>query len=106
MRRVAVTTVALALGLSALAVRADRDQDRAWGAVQRGEILPLSEVLTRVGRDFPGDVLEVELEDEEGGRAYEVKVLTPGGERLELRYDARTGELLTRRGHARRGGGQ
>lgn len=91
----------LALGV---APHASSDHEQAREAVQRGEILPLEEVLARVRRDFAGEMLAVELEREQhdpfdGQLVYEVKMLTDDGAVTELYYDARTGELLKARGH-------
>lgn len=74
----------------------DRDHDRARAALQAGEILPLATVLQRVAQSHPGDVLEVELEREEGRWIYELKLLQPGGALLKLAVDARTAEVLKR----------
>jgi uncharacterized membrane protein YkoI len=38
------------------------DHDRARQAVEAGEVLPLRTILERVERDYPGQVVEVELE--------------------------------------------
>ncbi|RDD62778.1 PepSY domain-containing protein [Ferruginivarius sediminum] len=95
-----ILTVAL---LGAAPLVAD-DHDFARRAVERGEILPLGSILTRVQRDFSGQILEVELERADdapfdGQLIYEVTMLAPGGDVTELYYDARTGELLLARGH-------
>lgn len=80
------------------------DHDFARRAVERGEILPLGDLLARVKNDFRGEMLEVELEEADeppfaGRLIYEVTLLSPGGDVTELYYDARTGELLLARGH-------
>ena len=76
----------------------DRDHDRARAALQAGEIRPLSEILAAAAREFPGEVLEVELEREHGQWIYEMKVLGKGGAVLKLQYDARDATLLRARG--------
>jgi uncharacterized membrane protein YkoI len=93
-RAAGILAAALLTGVVTPGARADRDHDRAWEAVQRGEIVPLARVLARVRRDLPGELLEVELEDEHGLLIYEVKVLGPGGRISEVLYDARSGEPL------------
>lgn len=40
----------------------DGDEDRARAALEAGDIRPLSEILDAAGREFPDQVLEVELE--------------------------------------------
>jgi uncharacterized membrane protein YkoI len=95
--------MAAVLLLGTVPLTAD-DHDFARDAVKRGEILPLSAILSRVERDFRGQMLEVELEREDdapfaGRLVYEVTVLAPGGDVTELYYDAKTGALLLARGH-------
>lgn len=88
--------LALCLGSLAAPVLAhgDDDQDRAWEARKRGEILPLEEVLARVLHAYPGEVLEIELDDDDGYLIYEIEVLTRRGIVLEMDVDARTGAVL------------
>lgn len=70
------------------------DHDRAHQAVQAGEVLPLPVVLERLQREVPGQVLEVELEQERGRWIYEIKLLTPVGQLTKVKLDARTAEVL------------
>ncbi len=74
------------------------DHNRARQAVQAGQVLPLRSVLERLEREHPGQVMEVELEQEEGRWIYEVKLLQPQGQLLKLKLDARTAEMLPARG--------
>ncbi len=76
---------------------ADSDHDRARNAVQAGQVLPLKTVLERLEREHPGQVLEVELELEDGRWVYEVKLLQAGGRLVKLELDAASGEVLKRR---------
>jgi uncharacterized iron-regulated membrane protein len=94
-----------ALGVAALTggpVRAsDREEvDRARAAVQAGELLPLDQVLQRVQRSVPGQVLEVELEREGGRWVYEIHLLQAGGRLLKLQVDGRTAAVIRQRGRA------
>jgi hypothetical protein len=88
-----------ALLLAAIPAQAhgDGDQDRARAAVQAGKVLPLKTVLERLAREQPGQVLEVELDEEDGRWLYEIKLLQGDGRRLRLEIDAATGELLRSR---------
>jgi uncharacterized iron-regulated membrane protein len=100
--RSAVLPCVLALGLGVGAVlssHADerKDHDRARAALKAGEILPLQDVLDRVQRSHPGEVLEVELEREDGRWIYELKLLQSGGRLLRLDVDARTAVVLRSR---------
>jgi uncharacterized membrane protein YkoI len=93
MKRVIPPTAALLLALSALPSPAS-DHDRAREALERGEILPMSQILARVETQMPGEVIEVELEREHGRLVYELKVLAPNGRVSEVLVDAATAEIL------------
>jgi uncharacterized membrane protein YkoI len=83
------------LGLAPLAVRADKsDHVEARELLKRGQILPLPAILAAAAKQVPGDVIEVELEHEEEGWQYEVKVLTAAGAVKKLVLDARDGTVL------------
>lgn len=77
-------------------LRADdrHDHDRARAAVQAGEVLPLRQVLEALRRTEPGEVLEVELEQDAGRWVYELKLLRPDGTLRRLKVDARTAAVL------------
>ena len=96
MQWMAVTAVAMALGLAASTTmaREHRDHEDAREAVRTGEILPLADVLQRLEKEQQGQVLEVELERKHGRIYYEVKLLQPGGRVVKHLIDARTGELI------------
>lgn len=82
---------------SALAGTARADEDdhaRAREALERGEILPLLTILQRATGHRPGEVVEVELERDDGRWLYELKLLTPEGVLVEMELDAATGALL------------
>lgn len=89
----------LVLLLSSLAVPPglladDRDHDRARKALEAGEILPLRTIIDRLDRDYPGQILEVELERDDGQWIYEVKLVRDKGAVIKLKLDARDGTLL------------
>ena len=95
-RRV-VLLVALLLTVAAtpLALASDKgDHERARAAVKAGEVLPLRTVLDRLERTHPGQVLELELERDDGRWIYEVKLLQTGGRLVKLKVDARSAEVL------------
>lgn len=75
---------------------ADDDHDRARRALEAGEIMPLHTLLERVSRQHPGQVLEVELEREDGAWVYELKLMRPDGILLKLDLDASSGAILRR----------
>lgn len=92
-----VSTLVLSLLLAVPAVRADSDHDRARNAVRAGQVLPLDRVLDRLAFEHPGQVLEVELDDEDGRWVYEIRLLQAGGRRVKLKVDAASGEVLGQR---------
>lgn len=80
---------------------ADSDHEQARRAVQAGEILPLPQILERVARRYPGQVLEVELERKGDRWVYELKVLQSDGRLIKMDIDARSGEFREKRGGER-----
>jgi uncharacterized membrane protein YkoI len=73
---------------------ADDDHDRARRALEAGEIMPLRAVIERVEADYPGQIIEVELERDDGSWLYEIKLLRSGGALVKLKIDARDGTLI------------
>ena len=71
------------------------DYETARQAVDRGDMLPLEQILARIEARHPGRIVEVELEDEGGMWLYEVEILTPEGRLIELELDPRTGAVLS-----------
>lgn len=80
--------------LAAGAAYANDDHMRARQALERGEVLPLTEILERVREQYPGHVLETEFEVEDDGYRYELELLDEDGYVLEIELDAATGEIL------------
>ena len=70
------------------------DHERARQAVEAGDVLPLRTILDRVERDYPGKVMEVELDREKGEWVYEIKLLRKGGVLVKLKIHARDGTIL------------
>lgn len=89
------------LAASSPSVFADGDHEQARRAVQSGEILPLPQILERVARRYPGQVLEVELERKGERWVYELKVLQTDGRLVKMDIDARTGVFREKRGGER-----
>ncbi len=97
----------LAAGLIALAAPGawagdDKDHDRVRDAVRAGEVMPFDALRERLLRSHPGEVLELELEREQGRWIYEIKLLHPDGRIVKLEVDARSGEVLRERKGQRR----
>ena len=60
--------------------------------VAAGEFIALEDIIRSARIRFPGRVVEVELDDDDD--EYEIEILMDDGTKVELEYDARTGELL------------
>jgi len=76
-----------------------RDYKDALHAVERGEALPLTEILERIRPELDGEVVGVEFEREGDRWTYEFKVIDPSGRLWELHVDAASAEVLKREGH-------
>lgn len=101
-----VAALLLALAAGTAPAHDERDHDRARQALEAGEVLPLRTILERVEREHPGQVLEVELERDDGRWIYEIKLLRAGGAVSKLKVDAADGRVLEQRSRERRGGGR
>ncbi|MEF8719104.1 MAG: PepSY domain-containing protein [Candidatus Accumulibacter necessarius] len=100
--------LALCLVMGSGASMASEDHDRARQAVEAGEVLPLRSILERVERDYPGQVVDVELERERESSQerwiYKIKLLRSGGALMKLKVDARDGSIIGKKaagGHER-----
>ncbi len=105
-RALALLIAAALAGPAALAgddrgSRAKSDHEQARAAVQAGQVMPLSKVLEQLQRTHPGQVLELELERDDGRWVYEVRLLQPDGQLLKIALDAGTAQVLAVK---RRGG--
>jgi uncharacterized membrane protein YkoI len=94
-RRTISTSAAAGLALLvAAAASAGESHDEARRLQEAGTILPLERLLETVKAQHPGRIIETELERKKGRYVYEVKLVDEQGRVWELKYDARTAELL------------
>ncbi|WP_306462092.1 PepSY domain-containing protein [Halomonas borealis] len=97
-RHGALAALLLATTLGGAAAQADDGDTPAWRAlheaVRDGRVVPLPAVLDWLQAHYRGQVLEVELGDEDGGRRYEIEMLGPEGQLVEFEFDAANGELM------------
>ena len=68
--------------------------ERARAAREAGQVLPLPALLQRLQQAHPGQVMALELEQDDGRWVYKVKLLQPDGQLSKLKLDAQTGEVL------------
>jgi uncharacterized membrane protein YkoI len=86
----------LVSGMSPVAIASSpHDHEKARTAFEKGEIKPLSFILDIAAKDYPGDVLEVELENENKKWIYEIKILTKNNVLQKVKIDAKNGSVIT-----------
>lgn len=90
---VAALAITLCL-LGSLPASADDDWRKLHEEVQAGRIKPLGEILDGLLQDWKGQVIDVEFEEEDGRRLYEIELLGSEGQVVEFEVDAVTGELI------------
>lgn len=86
--------LSMLLSMALIVALADEDHLDARRLLQAGQILPLEIILDKVTRDYPGRILEVELEQESEGYVYELEILDASGVIWEVEIDAESGRLL------------
>lgn len=96
LRLLITAALSAVLALGAVMSSADSDADHILARKLRaaGEILPLENIVARALQHRPGELLESELEREQGRYVYEVDILDNAGQVWELKLDARTAALL------------
>ncbi|WP_251977255.1 PepSY domain-containing protein [Salinicola avicenniae] len=65
--------------------------------VKQGHLVGLTEIMDWLEARYEGQILEVELEQDDGGGRieYEVEMIGPQGQVVEFEFDATNGELLS-----------
>lgn len=70
------------------------DADAVLRAVQRDELMPLSRVLDILRTERQGEVVEIELDVDDGRVIYDFDVLTSEGRLYAVAIDAVTGQVV------------
>jgi uncharacterized membrane protein YkoI len=70
------------------------DHDTALELKESENILPLEEIIGKAKSIHPGRILETELERKGKAYVYELEILDQMGQVWEMKYDAKTGELI------------
>ena len=68
------------------------DHAMALQALEQGRVLPLRTVLEKIERDYQGQALKVEFEQDDGRFIYEIRLLH--GRMVKLKVDAVDGKVL------------
>ena len=87
----------ISAGLLTPVLASSSDHDQARAALASGEILPLSAIILKLEKDFPGQIVEVELERENGQWIYEIKLLQRDGYRQKLKVDAKSAAVISKK---------
>lgn len=74
----------------------DRDFERAREAVEKGEALPLADILLKVRNNLGGEVVGVFFKRKRGRWIYEFRVIDRSGQLWEVYVDAATARILKR----------
>ncbi len=95
-RRLAATLLALLLLGASPLLRADdhRSHELARQALEQGRVLPLRTVLEKIERDYQGQALKVEFEQDDGRFLYKIRLLQSDGRMVKLKVDAVDGKVL------------
>lgn len=88
-------TIACILSLfSGTITLADQKADTARQLQQQGDILPLEQIIDLAVTVKQGQILETDLEHDDGRYVYELEILDSRGQVWEIELDAQTGELI------------
>ncbi len=95
LRRSKLLVFTALLVLTCAPVRAkDVGHEQARKLLEQGAIQPLEDILAIVQAKAPGKLLETELEYDDDGIVYDLKILRPGGRVQEVEVDAKTGQII------------
>ena len=97
-RRLILSCVALCLLGASPLLRADDDDhgahELARQALEQGRVLPLRAVLEKIERDYQGQALKVEFEQDDGRFLYNIRLLQSDGRMVKLKVNAVDGKVL------------
>jgi uncharacterized membrane protein YkoI len=72
-----------------------QQQNEARQGVQRGRMVPLSQVLAEINRKTPGRVLDAGIEYMGDRPVYRVRWITTDGRRIDYIVDASSGAIMS-----------
>jgi len=70
------------------------DADEAMELKQSGQIMSLETLIAQVQKNYPGQIIEIKLDEKDDRYVYEIEVVDNEGVVIELTIDAATGEVL------------
>lgn len=66
----------------------------ATPTLKQQNLPPLASILGIARGRVPGEIIDADLDDDDGRMTYEVEVLTAAGRKIEIKIDARQGTVL------------
>lgn len=98
LRRLILSGMALCLlGASPMLHADDHNHsghELARQALEQGQVLPLRTVLEKIERDYQGQALKVEFEQDDGRFLYKIRLLQSDGRMVKLKVNAVDGRVL------------
>jgi len=70
------------------------EHEQARQALEQGLVRPLEEIIAEARKHVQGDLIEVELEREDGRYIYELEFIQPSGQIVELQLDAKSMAII------------
>lgn len=70
------------------------EHEQARLALEQGLVRPLEEIIAEARKHVQGDLIEVELEREDGRYIYELEFIQPSGQIIELQLDAKSMAII------------
>ena len=96
MNRIWASRAAVALAVSTLALAAHAKSPAQWQSLTAPLKVTAEQAIQSATQAVPGKVVEVELDDGDGaGVRYEVKIITPQNQRMEVWVDGASGQART-----------
>lgn len=71
-----------------------RDTDRILAAVERGDAMPLSDIVAAVRKRYRGKILRIRLRGRPDALQYRIRVLSPDKRLIDIRVNARTAQII------------
>ena len=91
---VLISFIAIGFNMAIPFVCAEEGQVTVRKLQESGQILSLEKITKFANAVKPGEILDTELERKKGRYIYEVELLDTKGQVWELKFDAKTGELI------------
>lgn len=90
----ATTLMLLAAAATGVLMADDLGPEEAQRLLRSGRIKALADIVGIVQKKVNGDLIDAELEKDDGIYVYELKILRPDGRLQEIEADASTGKIL------------